>query len=111
MKVNLTIKEYKKRYFLCKDDFGKKLYPGDIVEIYLPSEIGSTWTSEISWGALTGAWVESHPTHKKLSNNPNKQRHLYELLNQHEVTIYDGDYKQIKGYVKKIKSFKKKINK
>jgi len=105
----MTIRNYKKKYFICKDDFGNNLYAGDIVEISIPMELSSTWESEISWSILYGAWVESHPVHKKMSNNPNEQRALYGLIDQPEWRYYEVDeYKTVKGYVKKIKSFNKK---
>jgi len=107
--MQVSIRNYKKKYYICKDDFGKKLYVGDIVEIYLPCELRSTWTSEIAWSMLHGAWVDSHPSHKIFSNDPEHQRMLYPLLNQSEITMFTDDgYVTKKGYCKKIKSFNKK---
>lgn len=34
----MNIKQYKKRYLICKDDFGKNIYAGDTVELYCPIE-------------------------------------------------------------------------
>lgn len=106
----MTIKEYKKRYYICEDDFGNKLYAGDTVELYSPMELKTSWTSKIYWSVLYGACVDSHPTHKIMHNNPDKQRHLYTLLNQEPWIIWDTKdncEKTYKGYCKKIKSFNK----
>ena len=104
----MTIKEYKKRYYICKDDFGNKLYAGDTVELYCPIELSTKWVSKIHWNMLYGAYVDYHLAHKKIFNDVDKQRPLYTLLNQYESQIYiDSDSIKVKGYVKKIKSFNK----
>lgn len=90
--------------------FGKNIYVGDTVELYCPVEIKSSWTSIVYWSMLYGAWVDSHPSHKILHNNPNLQRELYSLLNQEEYNIYtvgENTPTLYKGYCKKIKSFNK----
>ena len=43
----MTIREYKKRYYICEDDFGNKLYAGDTVELYSPMELNTSWMSII----------------------------------------------------------------
>ena len=106
----MTIKDYKKRYYICKDDFDNKLYAGDTVELYSPIEVETSWTSIIYWDMLYGAMVDSHPAHKKLHNNSEIQRHLYYLLGQEPWTIWDSHdncEKIYRGYCKKIKSFNK----
>ena len=109
----MNLRQYKKKYFICEDDYGNKLYAGDTVELYCPQELNTTWTSIIYWSSLYGACVDSHPSHKKMFNQPDRQRHLYGLLNQDSIKIYnslddDDDTHIIKqGYCKKIKSFNK----
>jgi hypothetical protein len=106
----MTIRQYKKLYFICKDDFGKKIYAGDTVELYCPSETKTSWTSIVYWSQLYGAHIDSHPAHKKFFNEPNHTRHLYYLLNQSPMTLYDENdeiVSQGQGYCKKIKSFNK----
>lgn len=108
----VSIRNYKKKYYICEDDFGNRLYPGDTVEIYLPCELSTTWTSIIYWSMLYGAWVDSHPIHKSLSNNE-EQRMLHGLIGQTEFRKYtygenDETYIIKQGYCKKIKSFNKR---
>lgn len=104
----MTIRQYKKKYFICKDDFGKNIYAGDTVELYCPMEISTTWTSVVCWSALYGAWIYVHSGHRLLYGSDTAQRELYKLLEQPEWNICDvGSDIPInyKGYCKKIKNF------
>jgi hypothetical protein len=101
-------RQYKKKYYICKDTFGKSIYVGDTVELYCPWEINSKWNSIVYWSMLHGAYVDSHPTHKILQHNPNAQRELYYFLKQDPFICYDEDDNPTQtkqGYCKKIKSF------
>jgi len=101
----MTIQNYKKKYLICKDDFGKNIYVGDTVELFCPLEFSTTWKSIVYWSMLSGAWVD-FPT--IFIDTPNPQRILYSLLNQQEYNICDVDSDipiKYKGYCKKIKSF------
>ena len=101
----MTIQYYKKKYLICKDDFGKNIYVGDTLELYCPNEISIKWTSIVYWSMLNGAWIES-PT--IFYDEPNPQRPLSSLLHQQELNICDvgSDIPiKYKGYCKKIKSF------
>ena len=107
----MNIRQYKKKYLICKDDFGKNIYVGDTVELYCPIEVKSPWTSIVCWSMLHGAWVDSHSAHRALSQNPEQQRMLYNLIGQEEwniCTVGEDIPTSYKGYCKKIKSFNKK---
>lgn len=106
----MTIREYKKKYFICKDDFGKNIYAGDTVELFTPITISTTWTSIVHWNMLYGAWVNIHPGLTILHGSDTAQTELYRLLNQEEWNICDVGSDILisyKGYCKKIKSFHK----
>jgi hypothetical protein len=64
-KIN-SIKAYndsRKQILLGKDDFGKKLYPWDFVEVSCRMEMRTTWMSQIYWNPLDGAYIDAHPGH------------------------------------------------
>jgi len=103
----MTIQNYKKKYLIYKDDFGKNIYAGDTVELFCPMEISTKWESLVYWSMLHGAWVDSHPSHKIMFGE-NSQRTLSSMINQQEWNICDFDSDiptKYKGYCKKIKSF------
>ena len=110
----MTIRNYKKAYWIGKDSFGKMIYWGDTVEVWLPGETRSSYQSTVFWNRMDGAFIESHPTHNALHGKV-VHRDLRPYLNQEPVPIwhYEDDddkgtiigYKQ--GYVKKVKSFYK----
>ena len=96
---------YKKLYKICKDDFGKTIYAGDTVELYMPHELRTTWESKVFWNMLDGAWVNAHPSHIKMDLG--KDRDLRDYLNQKATPFYNGDDEIVewkKGYCKKVKS-------
>ena len=110
MKLSLyyrKIKQYKKKYFICKDDFGNKIYAGDTVELSCPQETSTTWTSIVHWNMLDGAFVDAHPAHKAMGLGSDN-RTLSPLINQSDfIFYYEGNDEQFheQGYCKKIKSF------
>jgi hypothetical protein len=53
----------RKQILLGKDDFGKKLYPWDFVEVCCRMEMKSSWISQIYWTPLDGAFIDAHPGH------------------------------------------------
>jgi hypothetical protein len=105
----LTIKQYKKKYFICKDDFGKMIYLGDTVEVWIPCET-KPYKSVVYWNRLDGAFIDSHPGHVKLGIS-SKHRNLNEFFmrNNTPVPVYnsydDSEPTLQQGYVKKVKSF------
>lgn len=97
-------RQFKKKYLLCKDSFGKNLYAGDTVEIYVPMEMRSSWQSQIAWDMLHGAWVDCHPGHVKMGLG--RMRELYSLLEPITIPIFiygkeEPEYKT--SYVKLVK--------
>jgi len=65
----MTIRLYKKRYFICLDDNKKKIYVGDTVEVHLSHETHTPHQSIVYWNMLDGAFIESHPAHKRLGSS------------------------------------------
>jgi hypothetical protein len=104
----MTIRQYKKRYAICKDDNGKVIYAGDTVELNIPWETSSTYQSKVYWSMLHGAFVDSHPAHISLQGR-NNHRNLSDFLNQEPIKItYDtGEQKTKCGCCRKVKSFYK----
>ena len=107
----MTIRNYKKEYWVGKDSFGKMIYAGDTVEVWLPWETRSSHQSKVLWNRIDGAFIESHPAHINL-NGGMKHRDLRSYLNTPSIPIwnYDEDEEGVisgyeQGYVKKVKSF------
>lgn len=102
----MKLKFFKKRYCLGKDDFGNKLYPGDLVELWIPMETKSPYQTKIKWNMLDGAFVECHPAHKLFGGGGD--RRLSNFLNQTPTKIFvdeeDKEFVMQTGYCKKIKS-------
>lgn len=64
-------RQYKKKYFICKDSFGKKLYYGDTVEIFNPNDSNFYYYGKPKIGIIynniiDGAWVRVET--KKISD-------------------------------------------
>ena len=70
----------RKQIFLGRDDFGKKLYPWDFVQLTCRGEIKSYWISQIYWNPLDGAYVDSHPAHIAMNCGEWKCRELAPFL-------------------------------
>lgn len=104
----MKIKDYKKRYAICKDSLGKMIYWYDLVEVWNPTETRTPHQSRVYWNMLDGAFIDEHPSHAKLHKKV-CHRSLNEYLRQEKVPLWDhNDDKLIGyqiGYVKKIKSF------
>lgn len=108
----MTIRNYKKAYWIGKDSFGKMIYSGDIVEVWIPHETQKPHQSRVLWNRIDGAFIEAHPAHILIHSGVH-HRDLRSYLNQQPMPIwgYDNEddegtimgYKQ--GYVKKVKSF------
>lgn len=62
----MTIKGYKRKYYICKDDNGKMIYAGDTVEVIDPMETRTPHQSIVYWNRLDGAFIEKHPSHKAM---------------------------------------------
>jgi len=105
----MTIRQYKKKYFICKDDFGKMIYLGDTVEVWMPCE-ASPYQSCVYWNRLDGAFIDGHPAHIRMGHGSHRTLSHFLKCNNPAVPVYesfDDDaipvWKQ--GYVKKVKSF------
>ena len=108
----MTIRHYKKAYWIGRDSFGKMIYAGDTVEVWLPWETGSPHQSKVLWNRLDGAFIEAHPAHNAIHKKVH-HRDLRSYIGTEPVPIwhYEDDkdegtitgYEQ--GYVKKVKSF------
>lgn len=98
----MTIKEYKKKYFICEDDNGKMVYVGDIVELQISWETGTSYQSKVYWSRLDGAYVECHPAHKKISPSKRKLRDYLKSCNE---SFLDADGNLMFTKCVKVKSF------
>lgn len=99
----MKIKQYKKKYFICKDDFGKNIYAGDTVEIFLPITFSTPFTSLVYWDKLHGAMIKIRPI---FIDKKESYEHLYEYLGQSPISYYSEDNLVTKqGYIKKVKWF------
>lgn len=97
-------RQYKKEYFICKDDFGKNIYAGDTVEL-CNHTFKNPFTSIVYWDRLHGAMIKEKPI---FLNDKESYTHLYHYLNNKPYNVYgEGDeityIKRV--YAKKIKSF------
>jgi hypothetical protein len=88
---------------ICNDSFGNRIYPNDTVELSMPWEMKTTWTSKVHWNMLDGAFVDSHPGHVKMKLS--FHRSLRDFLNTEPMRIEneDGKIEVLKTYCKKIK--------
>lgn len=93
----------KKKYFICNDSFGSRINVGDTVELFIGIEIKTSWTSKVYWNMLDGAFVDSHPVHRKMGLSVH--RDLRNFLNKEDIEIFDtnGNPHILKTYCKKIK--------
>jgi hypothetical protein len=107
----MTIRNYKKAFWIGKDSFGKMIYAGDTVEVWLPWETRSPHQSKVFWNRMDGAFIEAHPAHNKMHEKVH-HRDLRSYLDTEPLPIWSYDendegmisrYQQ--GYVKKVKSF------
>lgn len=101
---NMNIRYYKKLYYTCKDDYGKKIYVGDTVEVLLPWETKSPHQSVVHFNMLDGAFIDAHPGHVKLGLSIH--RNLRDYLHREPIDIMMDDVlTTVKPYCKKVKSF------
>jgi len=101
----MTIKQYKKKYYICKDDNGKMIYAGDTVELCYPLSIKSSYQSRVYWSRVEGAMVDLHPTSIQLGITGFKP--LSNFLGKSEVKIYhdNGEFDIYRTKCVKVKSF------
>ena len=103
----MNIRQFKKKYYLCKDDFGNKLYPGDTVEILLSIGNKHPYQSKIYWNMVDGAFIDASPTTIFVNDGRKTHSSLRSVLNQEPFYYnqYDSDEMVAQyGYCKKIKS-------
>jgi len=102
----MNIRHYKKLYYICKDDYGKKIYAGDTVEVRIPYETKSSHESVVYFNMLDGAFIDAHPGHVKMGLSTH--RNLSDYLNKEPMEIMlDDELTTVKTYCKKVKSFNK----
>ena len=91
------------RKLICNDSFGNRIYPGDIIELFIGIETRTPWKSHVYWNMLDGAFVEAHPAHKamKLSTH----RNLRDFLGKEDIRMSNenGNIEVLKTYCKKVK--------
>jgi hypothetical protein len=110
----MTIRQYKKDFWIGRDSFGKMIYMNDTVEVWIPYETHTPHQSKVLWDRMDGAFIEAHPAHIKMHEGVH-HRDLRSYLNQDPMPVWGYEtenedeegtimgYKQ--GYVKKVKSF------
>ena len=110
-KITMKIRQYKKKFAICKDDNGKVIYKGDIVEVWLPHETNKGHSSRVYFNMLDGAFVKGSPAHSFMDEGGQNYRKLRDYMNQELVPIYTfgiDESTHTKGYCIKVKSFNKK---
>ena len=103
---NMNIREYKKRYAICKDSNGKMLYAGDTVELSIPLEIKSKWESIVMWNMIDGAFVDPHPSHSAIGLNSHRLLRSF-LQDGIKVKNDEVEWCNLAPSVVKVKSFHK----
>lgn len=102
-------RQYKKKYFICKDDNGKMIYAGDTVEVQRSMETRTPHQSVVYWNRLHGAFVDEHPTHTKLKGGKQYHQFLYKYLSRLNPSydVNDGEGGKTTYFTKciKVKSF------
>jgi hypothetical protein len=106
----MNIRQYKKKYAICKDDNGKMIYRGDMVMLWSPMETSKHHLSRVYFNMLDGAFVDDTPVFDFLNDGKRGKRSLRDYLNQepipiHEWGVDEPTYK--KGFCVKVRSFNK----
>jgi hypothetical protein len=102
----MNIRHYKKLYYICKDDNGKKIYAGDTVEVRLPWETKSSYQSVVYFNMVDGAFIDAHPGHIKMGLQT--YRNLRDFLEQEPIEMsIDDEMISARGFCRKVKSFNK----
>jgi len=98
------------KLYICNDSFGSRINVGDTVELFIGIEMSSSWTSKVYWNILDGAFVDSHPGHKKMGLGGH-HRKLRDFINQEDIKIYNekDELVTLKTYCKKVKSKKIRV--
>ena len=107
----MKIRQYKKKFAICKDDNGKVIYKGDIVEVWLPHETNKGHISRVYFNMLDGAFIKGSPAHSFMNEGRESYRKLRDYMNQESVPISTfgiDEPTHTKGYCIKVKSFNKK---
>lgn len=106
----MNIRQYKKKYAICKDDNGKIIYRGDIVQLWSPMETSKPHVSRVYFNMLDGAYVEDTPAHSFMNKGEKSMRSLRGYLNQEPIPIHTWGIEEPefqKGFCIKVKSFLK----
>ncbi len=88
---------------ITNDSFGQRVYPGDTVELFIGIEMRTPWKSKVYWNMLDGAFVDSHPGHRKMGLS--YHRNLRDFIGQEDIRIPNetGKIEVLKTYCKKVK--------
>lgn len=92
------------RKLICKDSFENKIYPGDIVELFIGMEMRTPWVSRVYWNMLDGAFVDAHPGHVKMGISTHRVLRNFLDKEDFEVSVHGGGTEIMKTYCKKIKT-------
>jgi hypothetical protein len=91
------------KVYICKDSNGKKIYSGDIVELYMPWEMHSPWKSEVYWNPLDGAFVDAHPGHVKMKLSFHRSLREFLFREPMKIENEDNEIEILEAYCKKVK--------
>jgi hypothetical protein len=66
-----SVRKYKKaikkqRCYICRDDYGRKIFVGDTLELQISHETRTSYKSEVYFNMIDGAFVDAHPAHIKM---------------------------------------------
>jgi len=98
-----------RKLYICNDSFGSRINAGDIVELFMPWEMHSSWTSKVYWNVLDGAFVDAHPGHRKMGLSTH--RNLRDFLDREPVRVEngEGEVEVLRTYCKKVKNKKIRV--
>lgn len=93
----------KNKTYICNDSFGSRINVGDSVELLMEMETKTSWVSKVYWNMVDGAFVDAHPSHKKMGLS--FHRNLRQFLDREDIETFDIDDNPVtlKTYCKKVK--------
>lgn len=108
--MSSSIRQYKKKFAICRDDNGKMIYKGDIVQLWLPIETNTPHVSRVYHNMLDGAFVNGPKAHAFMNGGKPQHRSLRDYMNQEPIPIHEWGVDEPtyqKGMCIKVKSFNK----